>query len=62
MSDPLSDRCLYCGSRSVLDDAWFCSRPQCYAAYESESAKGFNDKLRACGLTELLPDNSEPAA
>jgi hypothetical protein len=62
VSDPLSDRCLYCGSLAVLDDAWFCSRVECYAAYECESAEDFNDKLRACGLTELLPDGSERIA
>jgi len=38
MSDPLSDECLYCGSSYVLDDAWFCDRHECWAAYEREGA------------------------
>jgi hypothetical protein len=61
MSDPLSERCLYCGSRAVLDDAWFCGSLPCYAAYESENEQSFNDKLRDCGLTELAAGESEPA-
>jgi hypothetical protein len=62
VSDRLSDRCLYCGSRAVLDDAWFCGAVQCQRAYELEGRQSFNDKLRACGLTELLPVDPEPAA
>lgn len=36
MSDPLSDKCAYCGSMAVLDDAWFCHSTACWAAYENE--------------------------
>jgi hypothetical protein len=61
MSDPLSDRCLYCGAHGVLDDAWFCGSLKCLVEYESEDQQSFNDKLRACGLTELI-SNPETAA
>lgn len=33
MSDPLSDRCLYCGSFAVLDDHVACGRIACEKAY-----------------------------
>jgi hypothetical protein len=36
MSDPLSAVCAYCGSPDVLDDAWFCDTPACWAAYEAD--------------------------
>lgn len=29
MADPLAERCLYCGSRSVIDDAWWCEKREC---------------------------------
>jgi len=45
MSDPLSDECLYCGSSYVLDDAWFCDRHECWAAYEREGTQATLDKV-----------------
>lgn len=37
MSDPLADKCAYCGSTEVMDDAWFCDKSACWAAYMNEA-------------------------
>lgn len=36
MSEPYSERCSYCGSPNVLDDAWFCSSRGCFEVYMAE--------------------------
>lgn len=39
MSEPFTDKCVYCGSPDVLDDAWWCSRRECWDAhYRDEQA------------------------
>lgn len=52
MSDPLSDHCLYCGSPNVLDDAWFCDRRECRAAYEAEEKAEIDRAAAACNDEE----------
>lgn len=47
MSDPLSDVCDYCGSPDVLDDAWFCGRSACWAAYEADCVPSPNTPSEA---------------
>lgn len=56
MSDPLSTTCAYCGSRAVLDDAWFCGDVACWAAYEADCREAIAYEARvpltrnkACG-------------
>lgn len=53
MSDPLTAQCVYCGSRYVLDDAWFCHELDCYRAYQAEMADDAmaNRRLVSLGLT-----------
>jgi hypothetical protein len=36
MSEPFTDRCIYCGSSDVLDDAWWCDETECWDAYDKE--------------------------
>lgn len=36
MSEPFSERCVYCDSPDVLDDAWFCEMPECWQTYFKE--------------------------
>lgn len=38
MSDPFTEQCVYCGSPDVMDDAWWCPKRECWAAYEHECA------------------------
>lgn len=69
MSDPLSDKCAYCGSPAVMDDAWFCSRPGCWAAYEAECRAEFvraeRDRYRRAleriASHPLVAKSSDPA-
>lgn len=30
MSEPFSEKCVYCGSPDVLDDTWFCAKAECW--------------------------------
>lgn len=53
MSDPLSDECAYCGSPSVLDEAWFCDRPKCWAAWEAECQAAEQDMADKRGWVPL---------
>lgn len=46
MSEPFSDKCAYCGSPDVLDDAWFCERPECWQAYYREDKENFEYQER----------------
>lgn len=36
MSEPFTERCIYCGSPDVMDDAWWCWEPACWDAYERD--------------------------
>lgn len=53
MSDPLSERCLYCGLSAVLDDAWFCGALKCYEAYQNEPPERLNEILASIGFMPL---------
>jgi hypothetical protein len=51
MSDPLSEKCLYCGAPDVLDDAWWCHRRECWAEYEREA----EEKMKARRANYVCP-------
>jgi hypothetical protein len=36
VSDPYCDACKFCGGPGVLDDAYYCSKRECWEAYEQE--------------------------
>lgn len=47
MSYPMSETCEYCGSPDVMDDAWWCEAPECWAAYyrECEERAAYEDRV-----------------
>lgn len=47
MSYPMSETCEYCGSPHVMDDAWWCDEPECWAAYyrECEERAAYEDRV-----------------
>jgi len=55
MADPLADRCAYCGSTAVLDDAWFCDRADCWQAYQRDCREMVAYELRT-PLTRMKAD------
>jgi hypothetical protein len=46
MSDPITEKCAYCGSPDVIDDAWWCSRHECWNAYYKECERGIEYERR----------------
>lgn len=39
MSEPFTDKCVYCGSPDVLDDAWWCEKGVCWQLYYADVEK-----------------------
>jgi hypothetical protein len=42
----MAEMCMYCGSPQVMDDAWWCDRPECWKAYyrECEEVKAYQER------------------
>jgi len=53
MSEPLTTDCAYCGSPDVLDDAWFCDKAECWAAYWQDARREY--RMRQWAGTGVLP-------